>query len=112
MDWGIGVAGTRAISRSRAGGWRRRVDRSGCDIYSFGCGTGLSPKSGSLPLGAVVPKAMGQDPAQRYPDAVSLNLEVGRFLDGLAVEAYHEVPWTRPRASYEENTCLLLDYVV
>jgi len=39
---------------------------------------------------------MGQDPAQRYPDAVSLNLEVGRFLDGLSVEAYHrKFPGTR-----------------
>ena len=116
MDWGIGVAGTpRYRAPEQSAGVGEPVGPP-ADIYSLGAVLrSLLPSTAPLPLGAVVQKAMGQDPAQRYPDAVSLNLEIGRFLDGLAVEAYHESPLERATRFYRRNQpllVLLLIYVV
>ncbi len=55
---------------------------------------GCSPRSiaASVPrrLDAVCTKALAVDPADRYPDGGELAADVGRFLDGAAVAAYHE----------------------
>lgn len=60
-------------------------------------------------------KAMAQDPVERYPDARSLNLEIGRFLDGFSVQAYRETPLERATRFYRRNQpllVLLLIYIV
>jgi serine/threonine protein kinase len=115
MDWGIGVAGTpryRAPEQATGG----ESIGPAADIYSLGAVLrSLLTNPAPLPLGAVVRKATAQDPAQRYPDAVSLNLEIGRFLDGFAVEAYREGPLERAIRFYRRNQpllVLLLIYIV
>jgi len=116
MDWGIGVAGTpRYRAPEQSAGVAESIGPT-ADIYSLGAVLlSLLPNPAPLPLGAVVQKAMAQDPAQRYPDARSLNLEIGRFLDGFAVQAYHETPLERAARFYRRNQpllVLLLIYIV
>jgi len=116
MDWGIGVAGTpRYRAPEQSAGVAEPIGPA-ADIYSLGAVLrSLLPSPAPLPLGAVVQKAMGLDPAQRYPDAVSLNLEIGRFLDGFAVEAYRETLLERATRFYRRNQpllVLLLIYIV
>jgi serine/threonine protein kinase len=110
MDWGIGVAGT---PRYRA---PEQAMGPAADIYSLGAVLrSLLPERPPPPLAAVIRKATAQDPGQRYPDALSLNLEIGRFLDGFAVEAYRESPRERATRFYRRNQpllVLLLIYVV
>jgi serine/threonine protein kinase len=110
MDWGIGVAGT---PRYRA---PEQAMGPAADIYSLGAVLrSLLPEHPPPPLAAVIRKATAQDPGQRYPDALSLNLEIGRFLDGFAVEAYRESPRERATRFYRRNQpllVLLLIYVV
>ncbi len=116
MDWGIGVAGTPRYRAPEQ--WAGVAESIGpaADIYSLGAVLGsLLQNPTPLPLAAVVRKAMSKDPAQRYPDAGSLNLEIGRFLDGFAVEAYRETPLERATRFYRKNQpllVLLLIYVV
>jgi eukaryotic-like serine/threonine-protein kinase len=103
MDWGIGVAGT---PRYRA---PEQTIGPPADIYSLGAVLrSLLPNPAPLPLAAVIRKATAQDPAQRYPDATSLNLEIGRFLDGFAVQAYRESPLERATRFYRKNQPLLV----
>jgi serine/threonine protein kinase len=116
MDWGIGVAGTpRYRAPEQAAGVGESIGPA-ADIYSLGAVLrSLLPNPPPLPLRAVVQKAMAQDPLQRYPDARSLNLEVGRFLDGFAVEAYRETSLERATRFYRRNQpllVLLLIYIV
>ena len=110
MDWGIDVAGT---PRYRA---PEQAIGPAADIYSLGAVLrSLLPERPPPALAAVVRKATAQDPALRYPDALSLNLEIGRFLDGFAVEAYHESALERATRFYRRNQpllVLLLIYVV
>ncbi len=110
MDWGIDVAGT---PRYRA---PEQEVGPAADIYSLGAVLrSLLPERPPPPLAAVVRKATAQDPALRYPDALSLNLEIGRYLDGFAVEAYHESALERATRFYRRNQpllVLLLIYVV
>jgi len=116
MDWGIGVAGTpRYRAPEQSAGAPQSVGPA-ADIYSLGAVLrSLLPSPAPLPLGAVVRKATADDPAERYPDARALNLEIGRFLDGFAVEAYRESLLERAARFYRRNQpllVLLLIYVV
>ena len=110
MDWGIGVAGTPRYCAPE------ESISPAADIYSLGAVLrSLLPERPPPPLAAVVRKATAQDPGQRYPDALSLNLEIGRYLDGFAVEAYHESVLERATRFYRRNQpllVLLLIYVV
>jgi len=116
MDWGIGVAGTPHYRAPEQSAGVSESIGPGADIYSLGAVLGSLLQSPTpLPLAAVTRKAMAQDPALRYPDAMSLNLEIGRFLDGFAVEAYRESPLERATRFYRKNQpllVLLLIYVV
>lgn len=116
MDWGIGVAGTPHYRAPEQSASVAEPIGPAADIYSLGAVLGsLLPNPTPLPLAAVARKAMAKDPALRYPDALSLNLEIGRFLDGFAVEAYSESPLERATRFYRKNQpllVLLLIYVV
>jgi serine/threonine-protein kinase len=116
MDWGIGVAGTpRYRAPEQASGGDRPVGPA-ADVFSLGAILRtLLPADAPRPLRAVADRAMAEDPAQRYPDAGSLDREIGRFLDGRAVEAYHESALERGARFYRKNQpllVLLLVYVV
>jgi hypothetical protein len=50
---------------------------------------------------------MRQRPEERYADVEGLLLEIERFQDGLAVEAYVESPWRRVRRFAKRNEVLL-----
>lgn len=116
MDWGIGVAGTpRYRAPEQAAGVAESIGPA-ADIYSLGAILrSLLPNPAPLPLGAVARKATAHDPSQRYPDIMSLHGEIGRFLDGFAVQAYRESSLERATRYYRKNQpllVLLLIYVV
>jgi serine/threonine protein kinase len=103
MDWGVeGVAGTPAF-RAPEGG---RDQRS--DVYSLGAMLKfVLPEGAPAAVGAIASKAMSADPAQRYPDAGSLLAEIGRFQEGLEVEAYAEPLGQRILRFAKRNEVLL-----
>jgi serine/threonine protein kinase len=114
MDWGVeGVAGTpqfRAPEQASAPG-RQPDPRS--DVYALGALLRFmlpeaAPELARGPLLAVAMKAMSAEPDARYRDVPALLLEVQRFQDGLAVEAYPESLWQRARRFVIRNQVLLL----
>jgi serine/threonine protein kinase len=116
MDWGIGVAGTptyRAPEQAQpsAGGVGPAAD-----VHALGVILGaLLPAEAPKALRAVVTRATAAAPADRYPDAGSLNAEIGRFLDTGTVSAYRESLADRATRFYLSNQpllVLLLVYVV
>jgi serine/threonine protein kinase len=110
MDWGVeGVAGTpqfRAPEQALAAGGPPD-HRS--DVYALGALLRfMLPEAAPPPLRAVAGKAMSAEPAARYGDVPALLLDVQRFQDGLAVEAYPESVWQRIRRFAIRNQVLLL----
>jgi serine/threonine protein kinase len=89
------------------------------DIFSLGAIlhyllTNL-PLTTSRSLSAVARKAMAPDPAGRYASAVSLSVDVGKFLDGLPVSAYPENVFRRVArwaSRYRLAIVLVLTYLV
>jgi len=65
------------------------------------------PANAPPALRAIGAKAMQADPAARYPDAAALLVDIGRFQDGLAVEAWSEPAWHRLRRFGSRNAVLL-----
>jgi serine/threonine protein kinase len=116
MDWGIGVAGTPRYRAPEQCGSSADSVGPAADIYSLGAVLQtLLPSPAPLPLSAIARKAMAGDPAERYADTMSLILEIGRFLDGFAVQAYRESLFERAMRFYRKNQpllVLLLIYVV
>jgi serine/threonine protein kinase len=103
MDWGVeAVAGTPAFRAPDA-----RLDwRS--DIYSLGALiAAVLPQPHPAALGAIAAKAMSAHPAARYPDVAALLADVGRFEEGLAVEAWPEPWWHRLKRFGSRNAVLL-----
>lgn len=121
LDWGIArhaqaeeppgvVAGTpRFMAPEMAAGESHTADQR-ADIYSLGvlleyC---LPAANAPAPLRAIAARASYAEPAQRYADAAALNREIGRYLDGEAVEAYRESAAERLARFVRRNWTLLL----
>jgi serine/threonine protein kinase len=110
MDWGVeGVAGTPQFRAPEQAGAPGRPPDHRSDVYALG---GLLrfmlPEPAPRPLRAVAAKAMAAEPDGRYRDVPALLLDVQRFQDGLAVEAYPESVWQRARRFAVRNQVLLL----
>jgi len=61
------------------------------DIFSLGAILDLLlPEPAAKPLHAIAAKAGSANPDHRYSSATALSAELGRYLDGLPVEAYRE----------------------
>ena len=103
MDWGVdAVEGTPAFRAPDA-----RLDQRS-DIYALGALLQfLLPASAPPALRAIVAKAMSKDPTTRYPDATEFLADIGRFEQGLAVEAWSEPLWHRLRRFGSRNAVLL-----
>ncbi|MGA2143783.1 MAG: serine/threonine-protein kinase [Bryobacteraceae bacterium] len=103
MDWGVdAVAGTPGFRAPEA-----HLDRRS-DIYALGgLLEFLLPVPAPPALRAIAAKAMSADPAARYPDAPALLLDIERFQEGLAVEAWSEPWWHRLRRFGSRNAVLL-----
>ena len=84
MDWGVeAVAGTPGFRAPEA-----RLDQRS-DIYALGALLEfLLPLPAPPALHAIAAKAMSADPAARYPDVSAFLLDMERFQEGLAVEAW------------------------
>jgi len=107
MDWGVeGVAGTPQFRAPEQAG-REPDPRS--DGYALGALLQfLLPEDAPRALRAVAAKAMSPAPEARYPDIPSFLLDLQRFQDGLAVEAFPESFWQRTGRYARRNQVLLL----
>jgi serine/threonine protein kinase len=103
MDWGVeGVAGTPAFRAPETAFDQRS------DVYALGALVRfLLPADAHPALAAIAAKAMSQRPDERYADVAGVLLEIERFQDGLAVEAYVESFWQRVRRFARRNEVLL-----
>jgi eukaryotic-like serine/threonine-protein kinase len=112
LDWGLAWLGSDSVSGgSRAApgqpvtqvagteGYmapeqaRGRADERS-DVYALGAilrgFVGSTERRALRPLQAIVMRATADHPGDRYADVPSLAADVRRFIDGHAVEAYHE----------------------
>lgn len=110
MDWGVeGVAGTPQFRAPEQAGAPGRPPDHRSDVYALGALLRfMLPEPAPRPLRAVAVKAMAAEPDARYRDVPALLLDVQRFQDGLAVEAYPESVWQRARRFAVRNQVLLL----
>jgi len=103
MDWGIAAVEGTAVFRAPEPALDQRSD-----IYSLGVLMRfLLPESSSPALRAIVTKAMTADPAARYPDAAAFLLDLDRFEEGRAVEAWSEPLWHGLQRFASRNAILL-----
>jgi len=107
MDWGVeGVAGTPQFRAPEQAG---HAPDPRSDGYALGALLQfLLPEDAPRALRAVAAKAMSAAPEARYPDIPSLLLDLQRFQDGLAVEAFPESLWQRTGRYARRNQVLLL----
>lgn len=110
MDWGVeGVAGTPQFRAPEQAGAPGRPPDHRSDVYALGALLRfMLPEPAPRPLRAVAVKAMAAEPDARYRDVPALLLDVQRFQDGLAVEAYPESVWQRAWRFAVRNQVLLL----
>ncbi len=103
MDWGVdAIVGTPAFRAPES-----RLDRRS-DIYALGALLQfMLPAAAPLPLSAIADKAMKADPGARFPDVPEMLADIGRFEEGLAVEAWSEPWWHRLRRFGARNAALL-----
>jgi serine/threonine protein kinase len=103
MDWGVAaVAGTPGFRAPDSS-----VDERS-DIYALGAVLrSLIGDDAPAALRAVAVKAMSADPATRYASAADMLADVGRFEEGLAVQAWEEPLWHRARRFASNNAVLL-----
>ncbi len=103
MDWGVeAVAGTAGF-RAPEGNTDERSD-----IYALGALLKFTLGDAPPPaLAAIAAKAMSHEPAGRYANVPALLADIGRFEEGLAVEAWAEPIWHRLRRFGARNAVLL-----
>jgi serine/threonine protein kinase len=110
MDWGTAsVAGTQHFrAPEQAQGPRAEVDQRS-DVYALGALLAfVLPEGAPRALKAIGAKAMRTKPDERYPAVSGMLLDLQRFQDGLAVEAYPESLWQKCRRFAVQNRVLLL----
>jgi serine/threonine protein kinase len=110
MDWGVeGVTGTPQFRAPEQAGASGKPPDQRSDVYALGALLRfMLPDRAPRPLRAIAVKAMSAQPDARYGDVPALLLDVQRFQDGLAVEAYPESVWQRARRFAVRNQVLLL----
>jgi serine/threonine protein kinase len=114
MDWGVeGVAGTPQFRAPEQAGAPGRLPDHRSDVYALGALLRFMlpepvTELARGPLRAIAVKAMAAEPDARYRDVRALLLDVQRFQDGLAVEAYPERVWQRAWRFAVRNQVLLL----
>ncbi len=110
MDWGVeGVAGTPQFRAPEQAGPPGRPPDHRSDVYALGALLRfMLSEPAPRPLRAIAVKAMSAEPDARYRDVPSLLLDLQRFQDGLAVDAYPESVWHRVRRFALRNQVLLL----
>lgn len=116
LDWGI----ARSASTSSADGagtprFMAPEQAAGAppdpraDIYSLGAILSfLLPAGAAKPLRAIAAKASAPNPRDRYASVAEVSAELGRFLDGLPVQAYRENPIERAGRFMRRERFLLL----
>ncbi|MGA2597276.1 MAG: serine/threonine-protein kinase [Bryobacteraceae bacterium] len=107
MDWGIeGVAGT---PQFRAPEQTTGLAGERSDVYSLGALLRfLISENSPRRLRAIAAKAMSQEPQGRYSGVGAMLLDIQRFQDGLAVEAFPEKAWHKLARFGSTNRVLLL----
>ncbi len=110
MDWGVaGIAGTpqfRAPEQGESSGVE--VDQRS-DVYALGALLAfVLPEGAPRALKAIATKAMRTNPDERYPAVSAMLLDLQRFQDGLAVEAFPESLWQKLCRFAVQNRVLLL----
>ena len=120
LDWGVArsagtveqdgtVVGTRRYMAPEQAAGRTAQIGPASDIYSLGLILReLLATPAPRPLLAIAAKASASEPAQRYPDALAMSRDVGRFLDHEPVEAYRESWMERGQRFAARNPTLLL----
>jgi serine/threonine protein kinase len=109
MDWGVGVAGTPSYRAPEQATPHPETVGPAADVHALGVILrALLPPGAAKALRAVAARATATNPADRYRDAGSLNREIGRYLDGGAVEAYRESFLERAVKFYRSNQPLLI----
>lgn len=103
MDWGVAaIAGTRAFRAPDAA----LDERS--DVYALGRLLQFVTAPNTPPaVAAVAAKATCSDREARYPAANDLLVDLSRFEEGQAVEAWREPLWHRTRRFASRNAVLL-----
>lgn len=103
MDWGVeAVAGTPAFRAPDP-----RLDHRS-DIFALGAMLRfVLPDPAPPALSAIAAKAMDADAAARYGTAIEMLDDIGRYQDGLAVQAWREPMGHRLRRFGSRNAVLL-----
>jgi eukaryotic-like serine/threonine-protein kinase len=103
MDWGVdAVGGTPGFRAPEA------VLDTRSDIFALGALLRfVLPPASPAALNAIAAKAMNVDPNARYGDVGALLADIGRFEDGLAVQAWREPAMHRLGRFWSRNALLL-----
>jgi eukaryotic-like serine/threonine-protein kinase len=103
MDWGVDAVGGTPGFRAP-----EPVLDTRSDIFALGALLRfVLPPASPAALNAIAAKAMNVDPNARYGDVGALLADIGRFEDGLAVQAWREPAMHRLGRFWSRNALLL-----